>query len=186
MLFVNKSDKDLGFFKESDLILIRSPIQDTALKLYNALVMPLIDYCDVTYSTCYAKSAKKVDKLMMKGGRIVLRVPYDTPSVTVLNRLKWLTFAERTQYHKSIQMYKCLNAMSPDYLSCVFERVGLGYGARQSNSLKVIRCSTNMGQHLFVHSGANLWNTLPNSVKSSSSLHVFKSNMLKYLLSMHL
>lgn len=34
--------------------------EKTALKLYNAFVMPAIDYCDMTYSSCSNKSEKKI------------------------------------------------------------------------------------------------------------------------------
>ena len=44
------------------------------------MMMILIDYCDVTYSLCSVKSTKKLDKLMVEGGKILLKLPYDTQS----------------------------------------------------------------------------------------------------------
>jgi hypothetical protein len=146
--------------------------EETALRLYNALVMPLIDYCDVTYSTCNSKCLKKIERLMLRGGRIVLNVPYDTPSIVVLHRLKWLTFKERTDYHKCIQMYKCLNSLSPAYLSDMFEQVNHGYSTRNSCNLKISQCKTQMGQRTFTYIGATLWNSLPRYIHSSSTLVV--------------
>ena len=32
---------------------------------------------------------------------------------------------------------------------------------------------------VIVHSGSTLWNSLPNNLKNTDSLYVFKSNMLK-------
>ena len=93
---------------------------ETALKLYNALVMPIIDYGDVI-SLCNVKSTNKIDRLMVKGGKIVLKLPYDTRSKKVLHDLKWMGFKERSFYHRCIQMYKCVNNMCPEYLSCEFE-----------------------------------------------------------------
>ena len=157
--------------------------QDTALKLYNALVMPLIDYCDVTYTSSTSTCISKVDRLMMKGGRIVLNVPYDTPTIVVLDRLKWLTFKERILYHKQLQMYKCRFDMSPNYLSSLFEKVDHGYDTRLSDTdLKLPRCFTNMGQKAFSYCGASLWNTLSNELKASSSLDVFKRKLLQDIL----
>jgi hypothetical protein len=153
----------------------------TALKLYNALVMPITDYCDITYSSCSMKCQKKIQRLMLKGGKIVLNLPFDTPSAEVLQRLKWLTFRERSDFHKCIQMFKCLNSLSPDYLSSLFECVSHGYSTRQSSQLKVLKCKTNMGQRSFVYSGAILWNSLPLNVRSVSSLDAFKSNLLKHI-----
>ena len=156
--------------------------QATALKLYNALVMPLIDYCDVTYSTCSSKYLKKIERLMLRGGKIVLNVPYDTPSIVVLNRLKWLTLKERTDYHKCVQMYKCINSLSPAYLSDIFDQVNHGYSTRNSCNLKIVKCKTQMGQRSFKYIGATLWNSLPHFIRTCSSLNEFKQNILKYFL----
>ena len=155
--------------------------EKTALQLYNALVMPIIDYCDVSYSSCCAKSVNKIDRLMTRGGKIVLGAPFDTPTVTVIAKLNWLTFRQRTFYHKSILMYKCMKALCPSYLTTKFEQVDHGYSTRQSSNLKVVRCSTNMGQRSFLYDGTVSWNSLPNYAKLSSSLNVFKSNVLKHI-----
>ena len=157
--------------------------QETALMLYNALVMPLIDYCDVTYSLCTKKCIKKVDKLMLKGGKIVLGVPFDTPGITVLEKLKWMSFQERSTFHKCMQMYKCLHKMTPEYLGLRFKKIDHGYNTRQSNlNLKVIKCGTSMGQRAFTYDGAVLWNSLPAEMKDCSSLNIFKNKLLIHIL----
>ena len=120
---------------------------------------------------------------MTKGGKIVLNVPYDTPTIVVLDRLKWLTFKERILYHKQLQMYKCRFDMSPNYLTSLFEKVDHGYDTRLSDTdLKLPRCFTNMGQKAFSYCGASLWNTLSNELKASSSLDIFKSKLLQDIL----
>ena len=156
----------------------------TALNLYNALIMPIIDYCDIIYSTGCSKYLRKVERLMLKGGKIVLNVPFDTPGTDVLHKLKWLTLKERTDYHKCIQMFKCMNDMSPNYLSSLFKNVDHGYQTRQSSHLKVKKCKTAMGQRSFVYCGANVWNSLPLDIRSLSCIEVFKSHLLKHILNM--
>jgi len=158
--------------------------EDTALMLYNALVMPVIDYCDVTYATCTSKNLNRIEKLMAKGGRIILNERNDYPSASVFKRLKWLTFRERSLYHKNILMFKCLHAMCPQYLSSVFEKIDHGYNTRQSDDLKVVKCHTNMGKRSFKCDGANSWNILPSHVQLSSSLDVFKRSLLKHILTL--
>ena len=158
---------------------------NTALNLYNALILPIIDYCDITYSTGCNKYITKVQRLMLKGGKIVLNVPFDTTSTDVLHKLKWLTSKERTNYHKCILMFKCLNDMSPNYLSSQFENVSHGYETRQSSHLKIKKCKTNMGQRSFVYCGANLWNNLPLNIRTLSSLENFKSHLLNHISGLH-
>ena len=154
---------------------------ETALKLYNALIMPIIDYCDVTYSLCSAKSTKKLDRLMAKGGKILLKLPYDTQSRKVLNNLKWMYFKERSYFHRCVQMYKCVNTMCPEYLSCKFKNIS-HYNTRQVNNLNTIKCKTSMGQRSFTYSGAHAWNDLPGAIKLSPSISVFKDSVIKYII----
>ena len=71
--------------------------------------MPIIDYCDVTYSLCSVKSTKKLDKLMVKGGKILLKLPYATHSRKVLNDLKLMYFIILKNVPIFIDAYKCIN-----------------------------------------------------------------------------
>jgi hypothetical protein len=101
--------------------------QDTTTLLFNAMILPIADYCDTVYGTCGKTLLSKVNRLLCKGGRIILNVPLDTPSRTVLQDLKWMTLTERIFLHRCIMMYKSINLELPDYINRHFKRIDHGY-----------------------------------------------------------
>ena len=46
-----------------------------------------------------------------------------TPSQSMFDQLKWLSFPKRIQYHASIMMYKSLNNLAPDFMIDLFSKV---------------------------------------------------------------
>ena len=157
--------------------------QQTATTLFNALVLPLVEYCDTVYGTCTRGLQNKVERLLYKGGRIILDVPSDTSTRAVINELKWLTFTERLFYHRCILVYKSLNHSLPPYINRKFQTMTHGYNTRNSSDLQLIKCRTNMGQRTLTFLGAKNWNSLPSVLKFSPSVNVFKTNLVKHILS---
>ena len=68
--------------------------------------------------------------------------------------------------------------MSPDYVSEMFQRQNHGYDVRNNQGLvqpsfSTIRYGFNSVRYL----GSKIWNNLPNDVKNSNSLSVFKKRL---------
>ena len=83
----------------------------------------------------------------------------------LLRELQWLRFSERINYKLALLVFKCPNGLAPPYLvSCEFRRVA------------------DMESRAFPVAAALVWNSLPPSVTSSSSLTVFKSHLKSELL----
>ena len=161
---------------------IRSFIdQETALLLYNTLIMPIIDYCDTVYLNCPVTCLNRIQRLMLRGGRIILNVPFDYPSNDVLKKLNWLTLHERLFFHTCCMMYKCLNSNCPKYMSNKFEYIDHTYNTRNSRNLKIRRFRSSKGQSSFTCKGAKAWNSLSTVIRSSSSPDSFKRNLLKFI-----
>ena len=77
--------------------------QQLAIQLYNALILPLFDYFDVVYGNCSLSQLSKLQRLQNRAGKIILQVPFDTPTSKVHSDLKWFYVTERLFYH----MYFC-------------------------------------------------------------------------------
>ena len=156
--------------------------QATALMLFNALVLPIADYCDTVYGNCSKTLQSKIDRLLCKGGRIVLNVPFDTPSRTVIDDLKWLTFTERLQFHRCMSVFKCINQQMPDYMKCKFEQFSHQYNTRDEKSLILPKCKTDMGQRTFSFTGARDWNSLSCAIKRLTSQNSFRTKLIDFIL----
>ena len=51
------------------------------------------------------------------------------------------------------------------------------YGLRSKNLLNVGKISNNKGSNSFTHRGAVLWNKLPDTIKNSVSMKIFKRDI---------
>ena len=110
------------------------------------------------------------------------RENYTTRSVDILKTLGIPNLEKRRMQQLAIFMYKVKNRLVPDYLCDLFTNVSdiHNYDTRQSGADLILpKPKTNSMKNAFSYRGAESWNTLSPSQKSSKSLANFKAN-LKY------
>ena len=147
----------------------------TAIQIYRALVLPYFDYCSAVWDGLCNRLADKVQKLQNRAARVILKAKYDTSSSILRNRLSWDTLAIRRKKQKAVLMYKCLNGLVPNYLQNLFTHRCTSYNLRnQEYKITLPKPRTDFLKRSFSYSGAKLWNDLPLSIQSSSSLAKFK------------
>ena len=90
----------------------------------------------------------------------------------------------RRSLHGLTLLYKINNNLSPKYLKSSFNTVASihQYSTRQRNHLFVPIRRTTMSCRSFMHCMPVLYNTLPDDVRLSLSLTIFKSKCRLYLL----
>ena len=126
--------------------------------------------------------AVKVQKLQKRAFRIITRENYPTRSVDILKTLGIPNLEKRRMQRLSIFMYKVKNRLAPNYLCDLFTNISDidNYDTRQSGTdLFLRKPDTNSMKNAFSYRGAEAWNTLSPSQKSSKSLANFKA-ILKY------
>ena len=97
--------------------------------------------------------------------------------------LHWLKIKECIVYKICVLMYKCIKGFAPQYLSEVVI-MDHGHSLRSAtlNNLPTVRCNTAIAHSsAFSSTGPRLWNMLPNVIKSSSDLEVFKTRLQTFL-----
>ena len=152
----------------------------TAKTIYNSLIEPLFDYCDVVWDTIGAVPSTRLQKLNNRAARVITQTGYEVRSSDIRNQLGWSTLDERRQNHKSIMMYKVLNGIAPAYLKRYFS-----YGADTSRyflrgsgvNLSLPKPNTDYMKKIFKLSGAKLWNSLPVQLKLLPTLSTFKRGL---------
>ena len=86
---------------------------DTALIIYNSLIQPIFDYCDVVWDNLSSTSAQRLQKLQNRAARVITQQGYDVRSNDLRKELGWDTLEQRRYKHKAIMMHKTLNSLAP-------------------------------------------------------------------------
>ena len=98
----------------------------TVKTIYNALILPHFDYCDVVWGNINKGLADRIQKLQNRAARVITSFNYDIRSVDILKRLNWDNLSIRRYKHKAITMFKIMHGKSPKYLQGQFEKDTVG------------------------------------------------------------
>ena len=148
--------------------------------VYNAIVLPHLEYCNVVWGNCGISIANRLQIIQNIAARIISGAPWDTSSTIVLDQLNWKPLSHRHQYNISIWIYKIFNNLAPSYLStiCSFLIINTIFG-----QVKIMSSyhSQKLSSKNVAYRGAIIWNSLDDNVTNSSNLFTFK-NVLKDVL----
>ena len=107
---------------------------------------------------------------------------YDHATPT-LRELKWLNMKCKITLDICIFTYKICNKLLPEWLFSL-PTVGntVTRNTRQSNNLFIQRTYTDIGARSILVKAPAIYNSIPENIKKSSSLHLFKEKLKTYLL----
>ena len=152
---------------------------EASKQVYTTLLQPLFDYADVAWEGISEGCCKELHRLQNRAPQIMLRKNTSNDTFCVLN---WLNLASRRKMHKCILVFKCLNNLVPKYPTQYFTRNAdlHDHATRRSNDLHPPNPKRNMSKIIFKYAGAIYFNSLPNYVKSASSVNSFKKMLTEY------
>ena len=177
---IDKARKRLTLFFRLKYKLSRN----TLVRLYKAMVRPILEYGCVIFDNCTIDLAKSLESVQYEAARICLGALKRTPRHLLLNELGWPTLATRRKYFKLILFYKMVNRLTPAYLSDLVPfDVQPTVNVRNRRSLRQIKFTSNRFGNSFLPSAIKLWNDLPDDIRQSTSLAQFKSKLKNTLLS---
>ena len=90
------------------------------VNVYNSLIQPHFDYCNVVWGNCNKGLSEKLQRLQNRAARILMSASYDSNLDDLLRALGWRRLYYQRLEQKSILMYKTLHGMTPDYLRSRF------------------------------------------------------------------
>ena len=155
------------------------------IKVYNSLIQPHFDYCNVVWGNCNKGLSEKLQRLQNRAARILMSASYDSNLDDLFRALGWRRLHYQRLEQKSILMYKTLHGMTPDYLRSrfVYRDNARAYRLRNTeNKLVLPQPRTDYLKRSFLYSGAQLWNNLPVDLRQASSLTDFKSTLSRHSL----
>ena len=84
------------------------------------MVLPSFDYGCCVWDGCGQGNKNYLDRLLKRAAGIIAgRKATDTD---IQQTMKWPSLQCRTEYHKCIQIYKCISGLAPAYLLDDFHR----------------------------------------------------------------
>ena len=117
--------------------------------------------------------------------RIVTRTKPREHISPVLVDLHWLPVHFRIRYKILLLTYRALNGQSPTYISdliTVHTATRQGLRSAGQTLLSTPRFNRSWGDRSFANSAPHLWNSLPENIKSSTSLDSFKRLVKTHLM----
>ena len=159
---------------------------ETIVLLSNALVLQQFDYGSTVWSNFSSEFHSKLQVLHNNLARTILSADIRTPISDLMGALKWIKLDGRWYNQLLLIVYKCLQNLSPEYLSSQFEFVHNSHTHvtrnHSSNTLIVPKFRSNSGMRTFHVRAAYAWNSLPPEIRldmESMSINQFKVRAYK-------
>ena len=148
-------------------------------QLVSALIFSHLDYCNALYYGASVKTIKQLQSIQNRACATILGLKKREPKSEHLKKLHWLKVSERIEFKILLVTYKALNGMAPEYISELVRYCNLS-GSRIP-SLQTYVSKTSYGDRAFIACSAKLWNSLPEAIRTSSSVEIFKGRLKTHL-----
>jgi hypothetical protein len=149
---------------------------DSKLTLFRSYMLSHFSYCSIIWHFCGKVISDKIEKIQEKALRTVY-TDYSTPYDKLLERANLPTLKGGRLQNFAIVTYKIQNKLCPIFLENLITLKLNKYKLRSGNfSLELpSMSSTNYGLHSFTFLAPKLWNAIPENVRLSKNLAIFKN-----------
>ena len=145
-------------------------------KIFQALVQPYFNYCNVVWANCGPTLQDKLQKLQNRAARVMTFSNYNKSASELFETLGWKNLACQQHMALVTMVFKCLHGLAPEYLCQKFtERQSVYLFRDSANKLNIPLPRTNYYKNSFSYSGSVAWNNLSSEARQAESLSKFKS-----------
>ena len=132
--------------------------------LYKALVLPVIDYCDIVWNPVKKTQINLIEQKIHRLAYCLIRPYNDSFSMTL---------SSRRNVHLLCQVFRCIYRISPSFLHDTFT---WSPNNERSSKKRLLppNVSTNYGKQSFYYSGACAWNLLNTELQTCVDFKHFK------------
>ena len=153
--------------------------------LVSSLVLSRLDYCTALLAGSPQVLLDKIQRVI--SARLIFKVPKSARITPFLYDLHWLPISRRIQYKIALIYFHIVSGTAPLYLSELLHLHSPSRSLRSAADTRIFRVPRmgrrTLGERSFHYIGPVLWNSLPFSVRHSSSLSSFKSKLKTHLFS---
>ena len=164
---------------------IRNNISDdTAATLTHAFISSKLDNMNSLLVGIPECVLKKLQLIQNNAARLVARKKKRDHITPVMKQLHWLPIRQRIKYKICLMTYKALDGSAPDYISSLLTRYEPPRVLRSASTCLLrpkFHNLKNTGGRAFAVVAPQMWNHLPENIRKSNSLEIFKNNLKTYL-----
>jgi hypothetical protein len=156
---------------------------DSAVLLANSLVSTKIDFCNALYAGLPNSTTHSLQLVQNSLARAVYSSSKFDHATPLLRKLHWLPIAQRISYKICLLTFKTLQHNFPSYLSelLVPYKSVRNLRSDSKNLLVIPPVRSSTGRRSFSFFASTLWNSLPVTLRSSSTLSSFCSKLKTHL-----
>ena len=145
--------------------------------LYNSLILPYITYCNLVWATSSKTKINTIYLLQKKALRICTGSQYLAHSNPLFHKLKTLKVFDINSLQGLIFMFKYTHNLLPHSFQDFFTLNSTihSYPTRNSSNFHLVNPKLLIAQKSMRHHGPDLWNSLPDAIRSCNTLYSFKA-----------
>ena len=146
--------------------------------LVQSFVYSNFDYCPLVWYFSSSKSLQKMEKLQERALRFLYN-DHTSSYNDLLSKSGKCTMLLSRQRTLCIEIFKTVKQLNPPFMQNIFKLRTSCYSLRNPNELAHVRPNqTTFGSNSLMAIGPQIWNGLPNELKSADNLKNFK-NLIK-------
>ena len=147
----------------------------------NSFVMSNFNYCPLVWHFTTAKSKMKVEKIQERALKLQNGNKSESTYEELLQTSGNCTMELNRIKSLCTEIYKTLNGYNPSYMKSIFQRSGNRSSIRfRYNICSAKHYQTNFGTKSLRVLGPQIWNNLPDDIKSADNLQIFKRLIKKW------
>ncbi len=173
-----------AFFHLRNISKIRAYLSSEALEtVCHAFITSRLDNGNAILYGISKKLLSRLQYVQNSTARMITSTRKFEHITPILHDLHWLPIAQRIQFKLLLMTYKCLHGIAPQYLCELLEpcrNAGLRSTTKRLLQVPQSKLKT-YGDKAFSVAAPSLWNTLPQDIRDSPSVDVFKKRLKTYL-----
>ncbi len=152
--------------------------------IYCSIILPHLSYCAEIWGGAYSGNLEVITRLQKKAVRTIYGVNRYCHTNDLFHNLNTLKFIDIVKLNIGIVMFKAYNNQLPPNVQDLFMllRDCNTYNTRQNDNFYQVKVRTSLRQMCPSIRGVTLWNNLPDYLKKSKSLTIFKNKFKTYLI----
>ena len=150
----------------------------------SSLVSSRLDYANACLLGISVKNTARLQRVQNTLARVVTRSKPRSSTAPLLKHLQGLQVSYRLKYKIALLTHKSLHSTAPPYLSSLIQSYNPTRTLRSSSAHRLITplVRTCFGSLGFRVAGPTIWNSLPCTVKTCTSIYSFKKQLKSHLL----